>query len=398
MTRPPIALLLGALLGSAPLAASATTISPGNTSPPLDAMDCFFDSGALDNVGGADCPITVCVSDCEADKNRTRVGLNVSNVTVGRRFVEGTVYTEFTVDAGTSGAGNELDGTISYEVEWRGIWYLAGVLTGFNGVESSITLRLWDQTDGGRLVRQVEIHHMDAQAAGSLPGVPLEVGASLDHGTSANTLTAKVVRGHTYRIGLRLRAQGKGALNATVNVDYFGGQDTGAQWNDLKVAVSADLEERVDDLERRIAILESQIQHHTHTYLTGRGEGHNNTVATTSEAIIQDEGEPSDEESAHLPTVRSGAAPLPIRSVVEAGVTGPVGPAATIRYVLPEPLSVTIRVYDALGRVVSNLFDGNQPAGSHDVLFNASSLPSGVYYYRLVAGRFVETRKLTLLK
>ncbi|MEX2089851.1 MAG: T9SS type A sorting domain-containing protein, partial [Bacteroidota bacterium] len=59
---------------------------------------------------------------------------------------------------------------------------------------------------------------------------------------------------------------------------------------------------------------------------------------------------------------------------------------------------VTIRVYDILGREVRTLFNGIQRGGEHQVLFDASGLPTGVYVYRLVAGEFVESRKMQLVR
>ena len=63
----------------------------------------------------------------------------------------------------------------------------------------------------------------------------------------------------------------------------------------------------------------------------------------------------------------------------------PFNASATISYALPEEARVTLTVFDALGRQVSQLVDGVQPAGNHDVRFEASNLPSGVYVYRLEA-------------
>lgn len=373
------------------------TVPPDSTSPPLQAIDCLYDSGALDNIGDFSCPATVCTQACAASESKAKIGFNISSITVGRRFVETTVYTEFTVDAGTSGAGHELDGTISYDVEWAGGWYLAGLLAGFNDVQSSITLLVWDQSAGGAVVKQTELHHLDVNAAGALPEIGVDVGGSLDRGETTNSLTAKVIRGHTYRVGLKLRAQGKGALNATINLDYTTG-GWGARWRELRVAIAPDFEERLEELEKRVTLLEEQLRHHTHTYLTGKGEGHNNTVATTSEAIIVDEGTPSDDESRVLPPEPPGTKALPAPSVLVTSAPNPFNPVATITYALPERLPVTLRVFDAQGRIVSTLVDTEEDGGEHRVRFDAANLSSGVYYYRINAGPFSETRKLTLLK
>jgi len=59
---------------------------------------------------------------------------------------------------------------------------------------------------------------------------------------------------------------------------------------------------------------------------------------------------------------------------------------------------VTLKVYNLLGQEVAVLVNGNIASGHHAVTFDASRLASGVYFYRLQAGTFVETRKLTLLR
>lgn len=76
----------------------------------------------------------------------------------------------------------------------------------------------------------------------------------------------------------------------------------------------------------------------------------------------------------------------------------PFNPATVIRFQLPEEQRVTIRVYDILGREVRMLVDGMRGAGEHQVLFDATGLPTGVYFYRLVAGEYVESRKMQLVR
>lgn len=81
----------------------------------------------------------------------------------------------------------------------------------------------------------------------------------------------------------------------------------------------------------------------------------------------------------------------------------PFNPQTTIRYFLPvnmksEKANVKLIVYDVLGNEVVTLVNEVQKPGSYDVEFNGSSLSSGVYYYRLVAGNYSATRKLLLLK
>ncbi|MCE1187869.1 MAG: T9SS type A sorting domain-containing protein [Ignavibacteria bacterium] len=76
----------------------------------------------------------------------------------------------------------------------------------------------------------------------------------------------------------------------------------------------------------------------------------------------------------------------------------PFNPVTTIRYQLPERAFVTLAVYDITGRKIAELIRGEQGAGRHEVNWNASSMASGVYLYRLEAGTFSQTKKLILLK
>ena len=76
----------------------------------------------------------------------------------------------------------------------------------------------------------------------------------------------------------------------------------------------------------------------------------------------------------------------------------PFNPATGIQYDLPKSSYVTLTIYDMLGREIAKLMDGEQLAGSYTARFDASRLPSGVYFYRLTAGNYVSTQKMILMK
>jgi len=76
----------------------------------------------------------------------------------------------------------------------------------------------------------------------------------------------------------------------------------------------------------------------------------------------------------------------------------PFNPNTTIKYQIPELSLVTVRVYNVLGNKIATLLNEEKPAGNYEVEFYANGLPSGIYFYKLIAGSFVETKKMLLLK
>ncbi|MCH7974683.1 MAG: T9SS type A sorting domain-containing protein, partial [Bacteroidetes bacterium] len=76
----------------------------------------------------------------------------------------------------------------------------------------------------------------------------------------------------------------------------------------------------------------------------------------------------------------------------------PFNPSTTIYYGLPEESAVKINIYGVLGNEVMVYSEDKQEAGYHRVEFDASGLPSGIYFYRMQAGKFIETKKMILLK
>jgi photosystem II stability/assembly factor-like uncharacterized protein len=76
----------------------------------------------------------------------------------------------------------------------------------------------------------------------------------------------------------------------------------------------------------------------------------------------------------------------------------PFNPSTSIQYAVSSKQFVTLKVYDVLGNEVAILIDEEKSIGNYEVGFNASDLPSGIYFYKLQAGSFVETKKMVLMK
>jgi hypothetical protein len=76
----------------------------------------------------------------------------------------------------------------------------------------------------------------------------------------------------------------------------------------------------------------------------------------------------------------------------------PFNPTATVQFSIPSRQYVTLKIFDALGREVITLWEGNLEAGSHALRFAPHDLAGGLYFYKLTAGKFLQTRKAVLIK
>jgi hypothetical protein len=76
----------------------------------------------------------------------------------------------------------------------------------------------------------------------------------------------------------------------------------------------------------------------------------------------------------------------------------PFNPSTKIKYSVPQSSEVIIKVFDVLGNEIETLVKEEKPTGSYEITWNAANLPSGVYFYRLKADSFIDTKKMILLK
>lgn len=76
----------------------------------------------------------------------------------------------------------------------------------------------------------------------------------------------------------------------------------------------------------------------------------------------------------------------------------PFNPSTTIEYSVPKDAAVTLKIYDVLGKEVATLVNEQKPTGTYIVNWNASNFSSGLYFYKLTAGEFTQTKKMFLVK
>ncbi len=94
---------------------------------------------------------------------------------------------------------------------------------------------------------------------------------------------------------------------------------------------------------------------------------------------------------------------LPTEFALEQNYPNPFNPSTTIKYSIPaiknrSAVAVRLKVYDVLGREVATLVNGKQAPGNYSATFNASGVPSGIYFYKLTAGNFSQVRKMIFVK
>jgi hypothetical protein len=88
----------------------------------------------------------------------------------------------------------------------------------------------------------------------------------------------------------------------------------------------------------------------------------------------------------------------PQEFVLSQNYPNPFNPTTTINYSLPKAGIVKLTIYNTLGQSIKVLENGYQKAGNYSVNFNASNLPSGIYFYKLEAGQFSQVKKMVLIK
>lgn len=103
-------------------------------------------------------------------------------------------------------------------------------------------------------------------------------------------------------------------------------------------------------------------------------------------------------KSRTVTTVKDPDGTAPGQYVLLQNFPNPFNPSTTIRFGLPGRAQVTLTVYNTLGQQVALLVNSEMAEGYHEVRFDGSDLPSGVYFYRLQAGTFADSRRLVLLR
>lgn len=97
-------------------------------------------------------------------------------------------------------------------------------------------------------------------------------------------------------------------------------------------------------------------------------------------------------------SIKNETPKIPTEFVLYQNYPNPFNPSTKINYSIKDQSFVTLKIFDVLGREIKTLINKVQPPGSYGVEFDATNLTSGIYFYRITAGKYTETRKMILLR
>ncbi len=126
--------------------------------------------------------------------------------------------------------------------------------------------------------------------------------------------------------------------------------------------------------------------------------GHNQTGYNTNFSPVQTTFFITPNYTQPLTSVQSDAALVPGTVSLAQNYPNPFNPSTTISFSLPSKAFVSLKIFDVMGREVATLASEDMPTGKYSRTWNASEMPSGMYFYRLQVGSFTETKKLLLIR
>ncbi len=149
-----------------------------------------------------------------------------------------------------------------------------------------------------------------------------------------------------------------------------------------------------------------------YAYIIGRGTDRLNSITKAREIAAFTHQFYQSNFDDNLVSVEEEKTNIPTEFILYQNYPNPFNPSTTIKFSIPnvtlslssraesrdEGARVQLKVYDILGNEVTTLVDEYRNAGNYEIDFNASKLSSGVYFYRLQAGGFVQTNKMILMK
>ena len=282
-----------------------------------------------------------------------------------------------------------------------------GASSGNGGTEAAPAY-VWLEAEAGSPTAPLRVRRSDAASAGryvEAPGDRYSKAAPPADGRASYRFS--VAQAGTYRVWGRVIAANTGSDSFWIRMD---GGDW-VRWNEIDAGRSWRWD-AVHDADEGNAVVGFRLSSGAHTLEVAYRE----RSARLDKLLVTD-------DLAYVPSGTGGAAPAaakagseratsleqaeieraPASYRLEENYPNPFNPSTTITYHLPEAATVTLSVYNAVGQRVATLVSGQRVAGTHRVRWDSRdaagvTVPSGLYFYRIEAGGFRQTRKMLLLK
>jgi hypothetical protein len=190
------------------------------------------------------------------------------------------------------------------------------------------------------------------------------------------------------------------ATTSSLNIE-IGGSPSSAQYDKLEIIGSATLDGNLNIslVNNFVPALGDTFKVLTYSSYTGNfsainglntGTGISFDTVFTSTALLLVTVTASD--------IEENLISIPKEYALAQNYPNPFNPSTKINYQIPELSFVTIKVYDVLGGEVATLVNEEKPADTYELTWYAEQLPSGIYFYQLKGGEFIETKKMVLIK
>lgn len=141
----------------------------------------------------------------------------------------------------------------------------------------------------------------------------------------------------------------------------------------------------------------SGVQYPVKVRVEGINVNLSNTLANINTNVTSGNEITINNPSVNFLTISSGNE-VPSQFSLSQNYPNPFNPSTVISFSLPETSNISLTIYNSLGELVKELYNGNMDAGNHKVEFNASGLSSGIYFYKLTTDNFSSIKKMTLTK
>jgi hypothetical protein len=191
---------------------------------------------------------------------------------------------------------------------------------------------------------------------------------STDNGSNWNAIN----NGISGTAGISLATHGENVFAAMGSFGVYLTTDNGSNWNAINAGLTIDNE--------------------TNAYALSLGFRENYIFAGTRIGIWR---RPLSEIITGIVKRKEN---VPAAFLLEQNFPNPFNPTTTINFSISNNSYVSLKILDNSGKEVRTLVNGVKPRGNYQIEFDASKLPSGIYYYRLQSGDFSETKKLILLR